>query len=37
MNNHSIGTAVKDAGGALLGKALSEFYKSIEKLGFTPG
>ena len=37
MVNNSLGTVVKDAGGALLGKALSEFYKSIEKLGFTPG
>ena len=37
MINRTSGTVVKDAGGALLGKALSEFYKSIEKLGFTPG
>jgi TraB/PrgY/gumN family len=28
---------IADAGGALLGRALSEFYKSIEKLGFTAG
>lgn len=33
----SAGRVAKDAGGALIGQVLSEFYKSIEKMGFTPG
>lgn len=30
-------TSIKQAAGALLGKALGQFYDSVEKLGFTAG
>ena len=33
----AIFSVVQDAGGVLVGKVLSEFYKSIEKLGFVAG
>ena len=35
--NNNIIQSIKKASGAILGKFLSQFYNSIEKLGFTAG
>jgi hypothetical protein len=33
----TVGVWIQDAGGKLIGRVLSEFYKSVEKLGFVAG